>query len=83
MLIDDDNAYIHSKSGATFAITDQLAFNIILQRNITPITSTEADWRVFHAFENKLNLMALPSLLFTNGHVYFYQHLPQRHHVQV
>lgn len=69
--------------GQTLQVTDQLAFNILLEQQISPIKSTVDDWRVIHAMNNTLKLMALPSLLFTNGHVFFYQHLPEQHHVKV
>jgi hypothetical protein len=70
-------------SKGVLAITDQLAFNMILEQNISPIRSTANDWRVIHAMNSTVRLMPLPALLFTNGHTFFYQHLPQRHHAQV
>jgi hypothetical protein len=83
LLTNPNSMYAPSDRGGAFAITDQLALNMILEQQISPIVSTADDWRVIHAMNNTLKLMPLPALLFTNGHVFFYQHLPELHHVQV
>lgn len=84
MLTDPGSAYAPSTRGkGAFAITDQLAFNMVLEQGISPIKSSEGDWRVVHAMNGTLRLMPLPALLFTNGHVFFYQHLPALHETQV
>ena len=82
LLTDDSSKYAASSRGQ-FQITDQLAFNMILERNISPIASTDDDWRVIHAMDNQLKLLPLPVLLFTTGHTFFYQHLPQLYGVNV
>jgi hypothetical protein len=82
VLTNPQSAFAPTSQGA-LAITDQLAFNMILEQNISPITSTDNDWRVIRAMNATVQLMPLPVLLFTNGHVFFYQHLPQLHHAQV
>lgn len=85
-MLDPEKAYAPSVRGnTTFAVTDQLALNILLEKNITPIASADpaGDWRVILAHESQLQLMPLPSLAFTNGHVFFYQHLPEVHGVKV
>ena len=83
LLTDPTSAYAPSDRGGAFQITDQLAFNILLEQNISPIASTGDDWRVIWAMNNTLRLMPLPSLLFTTGHTFFYQHLPALHSVKV
>lgn len=85
LLLDPEKAYAPSQRGTAFAVTDQLAFNILLEQNITPIASADpsGDWRVVLAHDQQLRLMPLPSLAFTNGHVFFYQHLPDIHGVKV
>ena len=108
-------------------VTDQLAFNLLLDRNIVPIhvrhyfsrlelhhgdphsdhalqsllrmlrnpisytslvwhsdTSTlvlqapDDDKRVIWTYGDKLRLKPLPVLVAANGHVFFYQHLPEK-----
>eukprot|EP00892_Ulva_mutabilis_P012572 jgi/Ulvmu1/9688/UM055_0026.1 len=105
LLTDPRKAYAPSaRPGGVFAITDQLALNILLERGMLPVapaaagsssagdgggssgwTSSSrgggAEWRVIAAANGTLALMPLPALLFTNGHVFFYQHLPQLHGV--
>ena len=88
MLLDPDKAYTPPSTraeGKAFQVTDQLALNILLEDNIVPITSAEpeGDWRGILAHNNQLRLMPLPSLAFTNGHLFFYQHLPELHGVKV
>ena len=84
MLTDPGSAYAPStRSHGVFAITDQLAFNMVLEQGISPIKSTPEDWRVILAMNGTLRLLPLPALLFTNGHVFFYQHLPALHQTEV
>jgi hypothetical protein len=85
VLTDADNMYAPSNRGAVFAITDQLAFNMILERGISPIRSVDpaGDWRVIRAMNDTIALLPLPALLFTTGHTFFYQHLPEVHHTKV
>ena len=85
LLLDPEKAYTPSLRGPSFQVTDQLAINMLLETNITPIASAahDADWRVIMAHGHRLQLMPLPSLAFTNGHLFFYQHLPELHGVKV
>lgn len=74
------------RPGGVFAITDQLALNILLERNMAPVAAAAGaggDRQVIAAANGTLALMPLPVLLFTNGHVFFYQHLPRIHGVTV
>jgi hypothetical protein len=65
-------------------VTDQLALNMVLEAGIAPIAPADAaaDWRVLAAANSTLRLLPLPALAFTNGHVFFYQHLPQLHGIK-
>lgn len=87
LLADPAAAYAPSaRTNATFAVTDQLALNILLERGMAPVASAAAagaDWRVIAAANSTVALLPLPALLFANGHVFFYQHLPQAHGVKV
>ena len=87
LLADPAAAYAPStRTNATFAVTDQLALNILLERGMAPVASAAAagaDWRVIAAANGTVALLPLPALLFANGHVFFYQHLPQAHGVKV
>jgi hypothetical protein len=82
-LTDSERAYTSSRRGKALAITDQLAFNMLLEQNILPVASVPDDWRVIWAMNGTLKLAPLPTLTFTNGHVFFYQHLPRLHGVKV
>lgn len=86
MLTDPGREYAptaHSRGG--LAVTDQLALNMVLQRGMAPVAPADeaGDWRVIAAANGSVALLPLPALLFANGHVSFYQHLPQLHGVTV
>jgi hypothetical protein len=84
-LVDPDRAYAPSTRGQPFAITDQLALNMLLEKNIVPIASADpdGDWKVILAHDKRLRLLPLPSVAFSNGHVFFYQHLQDINGIKV
>lgn len=58
-------------------LRDQPAINLLMMEgyggaNVVPGT------RIFHAWNNKLRVGALPTILFCNGHTFFVQRMPQR-----
>lgn len=86
LLTDPRRAYAPAaRSRGGLAVTDQLALNMVLQRGMAPVAPMDGtgDWRVIAAANGSIALLPLPALTFVNGHVAFYQHLPQLHGVTV